>query len=186
MLANAHRRGKTAFFTTLDSDIVEPKSALALLYEPAVWKVPSADERDAIKRRIPITRMVRAGHFSAAFGVGSDSLSAKDEWVLKPFNGSGGDGVVLGSEISAAQWNQQLLRMQDMPYVAQQRVWSLSEEMIDPETSRPEQWWLHYGIFYSQEGYQGGIADGVPVSASAIMAPGASIFRRGCIFRCED
>lgn len=185
MLINGHQRGKTAFFTPLDSDIVEPKSALALLYEPTVWQILSADEQDAIQRRIPVTRMIQTGHFGDAFGIEPDSLAAvKDEWVLKPFNGNGGEGVVLGSETTTEEWHEHLHRMRNMPYVAQQRVWSLPEELIDPENGQREQWRVHYGIFYSQEGYQGGIAGGAPVTESAIMAPGASVFRRACIFSC--
>lgn len=185
VLADAHRLGKTAFFTALDSDLVEPKSTLALLYEPAVWKVLHDDERDAIQRRVPLTRMIQTGHFGHDFGVAPGFVSAKDDWVLKPFNGSGGRGVVLGSEVTAQEWDEQVLRTQDLPYVAQQRVWSTEEQMIDPGTRKSEHWRLHYGIFYSEEeGFLGGIAGGTPVGGSAIMAPGVSTFRRGCIFPC--
>lgn len=108
ILRRAHLSGKTAWFTSFDSEMHGSKAALGLLYEPAVSTVLSPAEHDLVARRIPWTR--RVGQRFEFTGT-KDRLALLDEararradLVLKPAAASGGNGVVFGDQVTDREW----------------------------------------------------------------------------------
>src|SRR5215510_8244696 len=83
------------------------KALLALLYDPQYEKLFPDHEREALRRRIPWTRVLREG-FTTYRGRRVDLidfvLRRREILVLKPNGDYGGRGVVLGWEVGDDDW----------------------------------------------------------------------------------
>jgi hypothetical protein len=105
--------------------VLHKKASLAVLSDEANAHLFTAEERQAIARYIPWTRVVAERH-TVCEGQKVDLLPHlarhKDEFVLKPNDEYGGKGIVLGWEADQDQWEAALKAALTEPSIVQERV----------------------------------------------------------------
>ena len=105
--------------------ILHKKASLAVLNDEINAHLFTADERAAIQKYIPWTRMVE-DRKTTYDGQQIDLLSFltenKDDFVIKPNDEYGGKGVVLGWETNSSEWEASLKTALDQPSIVQKRV----------------------------------------------------------------
>ncbi|MFD7625412.1 hypothetical protein ACFV7Q_05085 [Streptomyces sp. NPDC059851] len=126
-LARALAAGTVRMFTPEATMLLTNKRTLAWLWED----LPELDgtEREFVHAHIP--RTVPLEHSAA--------LTRHTDWVLKPADGFGGSGVVVGAALSPEQWHRALERAgRQAPHVLQQRVEPdlIPMRFADAETGR--------------------------------------------------
>ena len=121
----AFRDGKVCMVNPPSCKILHKKSSLAVLHDEINAHLFDADERDAIAKSIPWTRVVRERRTTHA-GKDVDLLpfmaEHKDQLVLKPNDDYGGKGIVLGWEVDDAGWTAAINTALAEPYIVQQRI----------------------------------------------------------------
>lgn len=80
--------------------IVSNKINFALLHDEKYNGVFSNSELEVIKKHVPYTFRIEPENYEKL----NDVILNKHEWVLKPGQGSGGNGVFIGSEVSQDKW----------------------------------------------------------------------------------
>lgn len=173
LLARAHRAGKTALFTSMDQAPVDSKSALALLYEPAVFASLTAAERDLVTTYLPWTRLV-GHHFhepgsSRRAELVARCVEERAQLVLKPGVGNGARGVYFGSDFTDADWLRLLESTALAGHVVQRRIPPDGELMFDPMTGATEAWHLNWGVFVTDVGYSGLLVRGRRASDNGVI-----------------
>ncbi|ALG09988.1 hypothetical protein AOZ06_26560 [Kibdelosporangium phytohabitans] len=186
ILRRGHLSGKTAWFTSFDSEMHGSKAALGLLYEPAVSAVLSPAERDLVARRIPWTR--RAGRGFDFTGT-KDRLALLDEvrarradLVLKPAAASGGNGVVFGDEVTDREWAALVADPDRGDNVVQERLRPSPQYVIDPERRVREPWNVLWQVFFDSHGYAGLAPRGRRESDPGVIGGGNPGTQSGCAF----
>jgi hypothetical protein len=122
----ALREGEVWLFGALAATALHGnKCLLALMSDPgnAAWFSP--EEREAIRRHLPWTRIVAdagTGRPGAAVAPVDGLRRNRERLVLKPATDFGGRGVVLGWRASEAEWEAALGEAVRHPYVVQARV----------------------------------------------------------------
>jgi glutathionylspermidine synthase len=105
--------------------ILHKKASLAVLSDERNWHIFNADERDAIRRYVPWTRLLEE-RYTVCNGEQVDLLpflaQHKDEFVIKPNDEYGGKGVVLGWEADSGEWEAALKTALREPSIVQERV----------------------------------------------------------------
>jgi hypothetical protein len=105
--------------------ILHKKASLAVMSDETNAHLFTYEERQAIDRHIPWTRVVSERH-TTYYGLHVDLIpflqKHKDEFVLKPNDEYGGKGIVLGWEADNATWEAGLQTALKEPYIAQKRV----------------------------------------------------------------
>jgi uncharacterized circularly permuted ATP-grasp superfamily protein len=124
-LTQAYRDGKLCLVNSFRAKLLHKKSIFALLTDDALQDRFTADERTAIARHVPWTRMVSAGP-STYQGQPIDLLefarANQERLLLKPNDEYGGKGIVIGWETSAAEWATAIKEALETPFVVQERV----------------------------------------------------------------
>jgi hypothetical protein len=124
-LTQAYRDGKLCLVNSFRAKLLHKKSIFALLTDDALQDRFTADERAAIARHVPWTRMVRQGP-STYQGEPIDLLefarANQERLLLKPNDEYGGKGIVIGWETSASEWATALKEALETPFVVQERV----------------------------------------------------------------
>jgi hypothetical protein len=106
---------------------VHTKLIMALLSDedgPAA-RLLDAEERAAVERYVPWTRLVRGGvtrYQGQQVALLTFAQRNRERLVLKPNDDYGGQGVLLGWETSQAEWDRALTAAQAAPFVIQERV----------------------------------------------------------------
>ncbi len=107
------------------SKILHKKASLAVLSDETNAQFFTADERAAIERYIPWTRVLTE-RYTFYQGERIDLLSFlvtnKDQFVIKPNDEYGGKGVVLGWEVDSNEWESSLRNALIQPSIVQKRV----------------------------------------------------------------
>ena len=105
--------------------ILHKKASLAVLSDEANAHLFTAEERAAIERYIPWTRLLEERQ-TVYEGEQVDLMpflaQNKDQFVIKPNDEYGGKGVVLGWEVDADQWEATLKTALVEPSIVQKRV----------------------------------------------------------------
>ena len=105
--------------------ILHKKASLAVLSDETNAHLFTADEKAAIERYIPWTRLLEERN-TVYEGKQVDLLSFlaknKDEFVIKPNDEYGGKGVVLGWEVDSGEWEAALKTALTEPAIVQKRV----------------------------------------------------------------
>ena len=105
--------------------ILHKKASLAVLSDEANTHLFTAEERSAIERYIPWTRLL-AERQTFYEGKQIDLLpflaKNKDQFVIKPNDEYGGKGVVLGWEVDTNTWEAALQTALSEPSIVQKRV----------------------------------------------------------------
>jgi hypothetical protein len=185
MLAEAHRNGRTALFTALDTAIHESKASLGLFHHDTIWPKLSDAERELVSRAVPRTRL-----FGADFPLVSredqrdlaeECRERRTELVLKPGGREWGRGVVIGAALTDREWHDAIRVAQSGDYVIQDRVVSDPVDAVDPETRRTAPWQLVYGVFFDNTDHGGTFVRAAPRNSVQVLS-GAGTCKYGCVF----
>jgi len=124
-LVRAYADGKLCLVNSFRAKLLHKKAIFALLTDDKLQEEFTADERSAIARHVPWTRMVREGPATYA-GETIDLLAFaranQARLLLKPNDEYGGKGIVIGWETSADEWERALNEALQTPFVVQERV----------------------------------------------------------------
>ena len=124
-LVLAYAGGQLCLVNSFRAKLLHKKSIFAILTDDAVQGELSADERAAIARHVPWTRLVRPGETTYQ-GERIDLLdfarANQERLLLKPNDEYGGKGIIIGWETDANSWGQALSEALQSPFVLQERV----------------------------------------------------------------
>jgi uncharacterized circularly permuted ATP-grasp superfamily protein len=124
-LVLAYAAGKVCLVNSFRAKLLHKKSIFSLLTNERTQDQFSADERDAIARHVPWTRLLRAGETTYG-GARIDLLDFarknQERLLLKPNDEYGGKGIIIGWEVSAGDWEAGLREALQSPFVVQERV----------------------------------------------------------------
>jgi uncharacterized circularly permuted ATP-grasp superfamily protein len=105
---DGYKAQHTCYLNTFRSKLVHKKAIFALLTDERFTGTLSIEQKEAIRRHIPWTRMLRAGRTTYR-GLDIDLLefvrNNRNYFVIKPNDEYGGKGVTLGFSASAAEWD---------------------------------------------------------------------------------
>jgi hypothetical protein len=124
-LLGAYRDGAICMVNSPRSKLLHKKGLLALLSDRQLGLELSSEEQSVVDASIPWTRLVRSEetmYESERVDLPSFVLTYQDRLVLKPADDYGGRGVVLGWEVSPAEWEQSLEQALQQHYVVQEKV----------------------------------------------------------------
>lgn len=110
--------------------LLHKKASLAVLSDERQATLLDADERDAVSRHVPWTRVMeeRQTLFASATVELVPFVAAnRERLVLKPNDDYGGKGIVLGWTVDEATWNDAIQTALAEPYIVQERVTLPSE-----------------------------------------------------------
>src|SRR6266545_1607082 len=124
-LVRAYAAGKICMVNSFRAKLLHKKSIFALLTDDDLQDRFTADERDAIARHVPWTRLVRAGQTTyrgAQIDLLDFARKNQERLLLKPNDEYGGKGIVIGWETDAGEWARALAEALQSPFVLQERV----------------------------------------------------------------
>jgi uncharacterized circularly permuted ATP-grasp superfamily protein len=105
--------------------LLHKKSIFSLLTDDRLQDRFSADERDAIGRYVPWTRLLHAGESTYAgepINLIDFTRKNQERLLLKPNDEYGGKGIIIGWETSADEWERGVQEALQSPFVVQERV----------------------------------------------------------------
>ncbi|HEY8460944.1 MAG TPA: hypothetical protein VIM99_11220, partial [Blastocatellia bacterium] len=106
------------------------KALFALLDDPRYESLFHDDEVEALRRRIPWTRVLREG-FTTYGGKEIDLIdfvgSRRENLILKPNDDHGARGAVLGWQCDESEWNRAVNEALGASFVVQERVGAMLE-----------------------------------------------------------
>lgn len=124
-LIQAYQAGTICMVNSFRAKLLHKKAIFALLTDPNLHHHFTAEERQAIEAHVPWTRIVQRGP-STYQGASIDLLdfaqAEQQRLILKPNDEYGGKGIVIGWEVSAAEWANALAEALKTPSVLQERV----------------------------------------------------------------
>lgn len=124
---DAYRRQAACFVNNFRSKLLHKKLIFGLLWDPRWQSLLSEDERMLVRRHVPWTQRVQAGHVEIdgeRVDLLAHAAAHQAELVLKPNDDYGGKGLLLGSDATQAEWRagiERVLATGD-DYVLQQRI----------------------------------------------------------------
>jgi hypothetical protein len=126
-LVSAVAAGDVVMLTPFRSGLLGHKSLFALVSDPAVELQLEQPALELARAHLPWTRLLGAGMTTDPEGfridLGRFARSAAHRLVLKPADGTGGAGVVLGWECEPAQWEAALAA------AARSGIWVLQDRV---------------------------------------------------------
>ena len=131
-VVDAVRAGELCMVTSFRSGLMGHKSLFAVVTDPAFdLDLPDAI-RSVARAHLPWTRIVGSGTTTGPDGEPIDlakyAIDHREHLVLKPAEGTGGAGVMLGWEQDAQAWQAALDKATEGVWILQQRVPLTSEE----------------------------------------------------------
>jgi len=125
-LLDAYRSGAICMVNSFRSKLIHKKALFAVLTDQRRAVLFSNEEREAIRKHVPWTRMVRAEK-TDYFGEEIDLLefikNNRNKLVLKPNDDYGGHGITIGWNGDDAGWSSALQSaLENGDYIAQERV----------------------------------------------------------------
>jgi hypothetical protein len=125
-LLEACRAGAVCLVNNFRSKMIHKKALFAVLTDERHARLFTAEEREAIRRHVPWTRMVRAGK-TEKDGATIDLLDYvsrnSSRLVLKPNDDYGGHGIYIGWNNDQIAWEEALrAALADGDYLVQERV----------------------------------------------------------------
>jgi hypothetical protein len=124
-LVRAVRERAAVMVNPFRCKVLHKKASLAVLSDERNEGLFDAEMRSAITKHIPWTRVVEDRR-TTIDGVAVELLPFlaihRDRFVLKPNDDYGGAGIVLGWEVSDAEWSVALGRALEAPHIVQERI----------------------------------------------------------------
>lgn len=145
LLVRAYEQGAFAMLNPLCGVYSDLKGALDVMSDPANAALFRDDERHAISEHLPVSRRLTPE-------LRDDTRARRTDRVLKPCDGYGGFGVLVGRETPEAEWERALtnpdLLVQDYVPIPQD-VFAL--DSVDGEVAAPRKvtlsLWVHDGKY---------------------------------------
>jgi hypothetical protein len=140
-VARAYAEGKVCIANSFRTKVAHKKASFSVLSDERFSHLFTREQLDCISRCIPWTRNVRRRRtiFENAEHDLIDLIKRKrEEMVLKPNDDYGGHGVVLGAEVTDAEWDAHIARALEESFVVQQRV-AVRKELM-PEFTDVLRW----------------------------------------------
>ncbi len=165
-LLAAYRAGRVCMINSLRTALLHGKGLFALLHDPAF---PLAEnDRAFVRRHIPWTGLL--------LGPGGEDLRERalrdpDAWVLKPLDGHGGTGVLLGWATPAAAWGRAVAEADH--HVLQRRISEERGTFFDVRVQAPRDRLVDVGPFLAR-GHLAGFLCRVAEGPLANVTSGAS------------
>ncbi len=131
-LLDAYRAGAICMVNSFRSKLIHKKALFAVLTDERRGGLFTDEERQAIRKHVPWTRLVRDEH-SDYLGRKIELLeyirSNRNQLVLKPNDDYGGHGITIGWNSDEAAWETALQEaLANGDYLAQERVSTAREE----------------------------------------------------------
>ncbi|MEP6572413.1 MAG: hypothetical protein ABJD11_06940 [Gemmatimonadota bacterium] len=124
-MVRALRDGAVCMANPFRCKILHKKASLAVLSDERNAALFTAEQRSAILRHIPWTRVVedrRTEFEGRTVDLMELALAERERMVLKPNDDYGGHGIVLGWETDASGWESALRVAIREPHIIQQRI----------------------------------------------------------------
>jgi uncharacterized circularly permuted ATP-grasp superfamily protein len=124
-IVRAVRDGAVCLVNGFRCKLLHKKASLAVLSDERNARLFGPEERAAIARHVPWTRLVEertTRYCGAEVDLVPFILAHRERLVLKPNDDYGGKGVVLGWEADQADWEAAVQNALAEPYVVQERV----------------------------------------------------------------
>lgn len=103
------------------TQIVHNKILFKLLHKPETLRLLSYEEQTFIRAHIPVTISLEELERPEYSWIKEDAFSHKDNWIIKPEDSYGSQGVHAGVELTDQEaWNQLLHKMPGKDYILQQ------------------------------------------------------------------
>jgi uncharacterized circularly permuted ATP-grasp superfamily protein len=121
----AYREGVALFANTFRCRLSEDKAFFAILTDEAFAGLFSEAERVLLQRALPWTRKVEERHTykgKLRIDLVPWIIRSRNDLVLKPNHGYGGDSVFVGSDTEPAAWEKAVTAAVGGPWVVQERV----------------------------------------------------------------
>ncbi len=120
-----YKSAKTCYLNSFRTKLVHKKAIFSFLTDPTYTHILSPQQRDAIERHIPWTRILR-DHATTFRGLHVDLLefvrSNRRHFVIKPNDEYGGKGVSIGFASSEEEWDTALTDGLKLGHVVQEVV----------------------------------------------------------------
>jgi hypothetical protein len=124
-VVRAVREGAACMVNPFRCKVLYKKASLAFLGDERNAHLFTADEREAVARHVPWTRVVEERKTEKG-GETVDlvpwTLANRERLVLKPNDDYGGRGIVLGWTVGDAEWEEAVRTALANPYVVQERI----------------------------------------------------------------
>ncbi|OKI02589.1 hypothetical protein A6A06_16390 [Streptomyces sp. CB02923] len=188
----AAEQGRVGLFSRLDAELYGNKGTLAILSDERHRDLFDAAELACVDRLLPWTRYVRP-RTTEPDGARVDTLAYalahRPELILKPTLLHGGNGIVAGWDVDAAQWENEVASAMNGPFVLQRRVRPTAEPFPDG-TGGVRELFLNWGIYVGargvdDDGYGGGFVRGSTDPAVGVVSVGSGA-AVGCVFHGGD
>ncbi|WP_051338090.1 hypothetical protein [Streptomyces flavidovirens] len=179
----AHAARRSALFTPLEGALFTSKAALGLLHLPAVRAALSESERELVDRVLPRTWVLGTEGSEEAL---AHARTHRAALVLKPGIGYSADGVVIGRDVTDAEWEAALEATAVRDYVAQELVVPALEPVVDPETGRTGEWVANWGIFVTPRGFGGAFCRALQPKDGSVITYANPGTRGTCVFTCPE
>ena len=125
-LLDAYRAGAICMVNSFRSKLIHKKALFAVLTDERRAALFSSDEREAIRKHVPWTRIVRAektDYFGREIDLVDYIKANRDKLVLKPNDDYGGHGIAIGWNSSETEWDTALQdALANGDYLTQERV----------------------------------------------------------------
>lgn len=140
-LLAAYAARAACFVNSFRCRLSEDKAFFALVSDEQFAPLLEPAERALLERVVPWTRKLearRTSHGDATVELLDFTVAERERLVLKPAHGYGGQDVLIGSETSAAAWEQAVARGAGAGFVVQQRQAIPEEPFPSLEAGRLE------------------------------------------------
>ncbi|MDT7605125.1 MAG: hypothetical protein QOF61_3122 [Acidobacteriota bacterium] len=125
-LLDAYRVRAICLINSFRSKTIHKKALFAVLTNEQHAHLFTAEEREAIRRHVPWTRMVRQGkteHYGEEIDLLDFTMRTRDRLVLKPNDDYGGHGIYIGWNTDETAWAEALRHaLSNGDYLVQERV----------------------------------------------------------------
>lgn len=135
----AYRAGAALFVNSFRCRLSEDKGFFAILTDEQHAALMSPEERELVGRYVPWTRRVeerRTQRRGETLDLVPFILARREELVLKPAHGYGGQSVLLGDETAPLEWERAVSQALTGAFVVQERVAIPEEEFPVLEDGR--------------------------------------------------
>jgi hypothetical protein len=129
-LIRATRDRAVCVVNSFQAQALMKKALFALLDDPQYQSLFPGDEVDALRRRVPWTRVLREG-FTTYGGQEVDLIDfvggRRENLILKPNGDHGARGAVLGWQCDDGEWNRAINDAMGASFIVQERVGAMRE-----------------------------------------------------------
>lgn len=129
-VVRAVKAGAVCMVNSFGCKLLHKKASLAVLSDELQATLLDSDERDAVSRYVPWTRVVEERQTvfaSATVDLVPFIVANRERLVLKPNDDYGGKGIVLGWTVDESTWNDAIQTALAEPFIVQERVTLPSE-----------------------------------------------------------